>query len=281
MRIAPLLLLTLALCSCSHLAGRVAARMTSNLSAAVLNQNDPATVRDGAPAYLLLIDGLIEGSPENAELLLIGASLYGAYATTFVEDPDRAGRLGDRARQYGLRALCVDNKPLCRAVDSPFEEFRSKLIYIGPRDVALLYGFASSWAVWVQTNSNDWNAIAQIPKIEAAMRRVVDLDDGHAAGGAHLYLGVLMTLRPASLGGRPEEGRQHFERAVELSEGMNLMVKVLYARQYARLVFARELHDRLLLEVVEADPKAPELTLSNVLAQQEARDLLDAADDYF
>ena len=72
-----------------------------------------------------------------------------------------------------------------------------------------------------------------------------------------------------------------FERAVELSGGRNLMAKVLFAEYYARLVFDRPLHDRLLEEVVAADPEEPGLTLSNTLAQEQARQLLDDADDYF
>jgi len=113
------------------------------------------------------------------------------------------------------------------------------------------------------------------------MLRVVELDESTEDGGAHLYLGVLFTQRPASLGGKPEQAREHFERAIELSQGKNLMAKVYYARQYARLVFDRPLHDRLLGEVVAADPEAPGLTLSNTLAQQQARVLLADADDYF
>ena len=34
------------------------------------------------------------------------------------------------------------------------------------------------------------------------------------------------------------------------------MAKVIYAEQYAKLVFDKELHDRLLTEVVNADPVA-------------------------
>jgi hypothetical protein len=68
---------------------------------------------------------------------------------------------------------------------------------------------------------------------------------------------------------------------VALSGGRNLMVKVLYARQYARLVFDRPLHDRLLREVVEADPEAAGLVLGNTLAQEQARRLLAEADEYF
>jgi hypothetical protein len=59
------------------------------------------------------------------------------------------------------------------------------------------------------------------------------------------------------------------------------MTQVLYARHYARLVFDRPLHDSLLREVMDADPQAPGLTLANTLAREQARRLLDDADDYF
>jgi hypothetical protein len=58
-------------------------------------------------------------------------------------------------------------------------------------------------------------------------------------------------------------------------------VKVEYARRYARLVFDRELHDRLLREVIDAPAEAPNLTLFNVLAKQQAHELLQSAEDYF
>ena len=66
-----------------------------------------------------------------------------------------------------------------------------------------------------------------------------------------------------------------FERAIRYSDGRDLIVQVEFARQYARLVFDQELHDRLLREVLAADPNQPGLTLSNILAQQQARELLD------
>ena len=47
------------------------------------------TVADGLPAYLLLLDGLIMGDPENSALLLSAARLYGTYAGGFVADSER------------------------------------------------------------------------------------------------------------------------------------------------------------------------------------------------
>jgi hypothetical protein len=76
-------------------------------------------------------------------------------------------------------------------------------------------------------------------------------------------------------------GRAFFEKAIELSAGQDLTAKVEFARGYARLLYDRELHDRLLREVLAAPVSAPGQTLFNTLAKQDAQRLLDTADDYF
>ena len=57
--------------------------------------------------------------------------------------------------------------------------------------------------------------------------------------------------------------------------------KTLMAEYYARLVFDQALHDRLLSEVLAADPAEPGFTLTNVLAQERAKALVDSGKDYF
>jgi hypothetical protein len=47
------------------------------------------------------------------------------------------------------------------------------------------------------------------------------------------------------------------------------------------MVFDRDLHDNLLKTVLAAPTEAPGLTLINTLAQQQAQQLLDSANDYF
>ncbi len=266
---------------CATLLGSATESLTDDLSTAILSQDDPELVRQGAPSFLLMLDGLIEGSPENEQLLLVGARLYGAYAGAFVSDEARLARLTARALEYGRRALCLRDADLCAALDAPFEQFEAALARTDADDVPALYGFGGAWAGWLQARSGNWAAVAEVPKLEALMERIVALDDAWDGGGAHLYLGVLYCQRPASLGGKPDAGRRHFERALELSGGRDLMAKVLFADSYARLVFDRPLHDRLLEEVLAADPRAPDWTLSNVLAQEQARTLLDGSDEYF
>jgi hypothetical protein len=91
----------------------------------------------------------------------------------------------------------------------------------------------------------------------------------------------MRSLVPPTLGGKPERGRAHFERAIALSQGRNLMAQVEFAQRYARLTLDRPLHDQLLNDVVAADPVEPGLTLSNVLAQARATEMLASASQYF
>ncbi|MEP6939241.1 MAG: TRAP transporter TatT component family protein [Rudaea sp.] len=276
--------LLLAVCltaACGSVMRRATQQFSDNLTTAILDEDDIGTARDGVPAYLVLIDGLIEGDPQNPATLLAGAKLYGAYAGGFVDDADRAKRMAGRAYSYAQRALCIREPKLCAALASPFEVFSEALKQADPKDLSTLYGFGAAWAGKIEVDSGDWNAIADLPKLQALLTRVNEIDPTYDNGGASLYLGVINSLRPASLGGKPDDGKAFFEKALTLSGGRNQMVRVLYAQFYARLVFDRALHDRLLNEVLAADPVAPRLTLINMLAKRKAKVLLESGKDFF
>ncbi|MBT2969791.1 MAG: hypothetical protein B6D72_16690 [gamma proteobacterium symbiont of Ctena orbiculata] len=254
-------------------------RLASNLSSAMLNQTDPEIVRHGAPAYLLLLDSLIEENPDDPTLLYAGARLYSAYAGGLVTDSERKKGLTQKALAYAGRGLCQRQPAICELAPKPYEQFFEAVQRVDSEDMEGLYLYATSWAGWIEARSDDWNAVADLAKAEAMLQHVVLQDPGYERGRAQLYLGVIRSQIPPTLGGKPEIGRQHFEQAISYSSGEDLMAKLEFARHYARLVFDKTLHDRLLNEVIDADPVKPGLTLSNVMAQQQARELL--TDDYF
>ena len=59
------------------------------------------------------------------------------------------------------------------------------------------------------------------------------------------------------------------------------MTKVFLSHLYARLELEQELHDRLLNEVLAANPVVPGNTLINTYAQRQAALLLAESVDYF
>ena len=259
----------------------VTSRVTEGLTSAVLDHNDPETVREGAPAYLLMVDAMIAGDPDNTGLLIAGAQLYSSYTSGFVSDQERASRLAERGRSYGWRGLCEVESATCDSWQLPFADFQHIIDGVQARHVPALFAAGASWATWVQVNRADWLAVADKARVEAIMLRVTDLDEDYRDGAAYTYLGVLNSIIPAALGGKPEQGREDFERSIELAQGRDLMTKVLLAKEYARMVFDRELHDRLLHEVIKADPNVPGLVLLNSMAQAQARILLAESDAYF
>jgi uncharacterized protein YceK len=275
------LLVSLSLSGCSTLVSSVTQSFAQDLSAAILNNEDLDMVRDGAPSYLILVDSLVARSPEDAYMLQQSAKLHSAYAAAFVINEQRSKLLHDKAKKQALAAVCIGVKNACNLDQRSFRDFAEWVERRKLRDVPQLYDLAVTWAGWVRANSDDFNAIAELARVKALMLKVAALDASYDSGGVYLYLGVLETLFPPAMGGKPEVGRKYFEQAIALSEGQNLMAKVLFAEQYARLVFDRELHDVLLTEVMAAPVAADGLTLMNTVAKEQAQKLLDSADDYF
>jgi len=267
---------------CGTVISSVSADMADSLSTAILNQDDPQLVRDALPSYLLLLDSLVSSDPENPDTLGAAAKLYAAYGATLVSDADRARSLTTRAREYGTRALCAADNSACELQGIQFDAYASIINSVDEDAVEALHTYSLATLAWIRTHADDYKALAALPRVEVALQRVMQLEpNGDLAPSTCMYLGVLNTLRPASLGGQPELGREWFERGIALSAGRDLAIKVEYARSYARLLYDRELHDRLLNEVLAAEVEQQDLVLSNQLARAQAIELLQSADEYF
>lgn len=264
---------------CASLMSSVTSQMASDLGETILDSNDPKTVEQGIPAYLLMVDSFLRSDPHNPSLLIAASTLNGSFVL-FV-DESRARLLSQKSLDYALQAVCIEMRQLCNPGGIAFNEFASLVDELEEKHLAYIYPLAVSWIGWIQVNSDDWNAVAQLSRARVLMEKVIHLDPEYERGSAQLYMGGLETLLPASMGGKPEKGRMHFEKALQISEGRNQMVRVVYARQYARLVFDQVLHDRLLREVIDAEPEAHGLTLINTLAREEAKKLLSESADYF
>lgn len=269
------------LSGCTMIISSATNNLANNLSSTILNSNDPQTVADGAPAYLLLVSSFLNDGADDEALLRTSATLHSAYASVFIKDKARASKMSAKAFDYARQAVCLSNVELCQMRKMPFDALQKSLSKLNKNDVANWYVLGTSWSGWIQANSKDWNAVADLARVKIIFARLLELDPTYKQGGVHLYLAVLSTLLPPALGGKPEIGRAHFEKAIALSNSKNLMAKVLFAEKYAKLIFNKKLHDKLLNEVLAADPIAKDLTLMNTLAQEKATELLAASAEYF
>ncbi|MBK7042405.1 MAG: hypothetical protein IPH50_00990 [Rhodanobacteraceae bacterium] len=162
------------LTGCAAVVQRAADGLSTGLTQGISNHDDVDTVAAGLPAYLLLLDGLIERDSRNPVLLLSAAKLYGTYAGGFVADAGRVKRLSDRSFAYAKRGICARDESFCRQFDDPdFDRFNTFVgEHVGRDDVDAAYVLASSWIGWLRADTADYSRIADLPRIETLLNRV-------------------------------------------------------------------------------------------------------------
>ena len=247
--------------------------------ASVVNMsNDVELMRDGLPAGLIQMDGFIKSAP-NDKLLLKAAESYFGYAFSFVEDVNkpRASALYLKAREYALRVLRKN-----RQFDEQAPDLKDMLAKCGKHDVPALYWTASSWLAWIGLNLNKPEAMMDLPKVEAMLQRVVELDEKFYYGTSHMMLGSIYAGQPKNMGGNPEKANKHFQRAFELSGSKLLVVQLMYAKFYAVQIQDKALFVKTLSEIIATPVDSfPERNLANEVAKRKAKDLLEKADTLF
>ena len=250
------------------------------------NRNsDIDMVRAAMPAMLIQMDGFIRVSPENRYLLTSAAEANLGYAFLFVEDTDkpRAMQLYIKARDYAFRNLSM-NKTFKQALEQDdIQVFTVALKTIHKRDIAPLYFATNAWLSWINlAHSDNSAALNDLPKVEAMMDRVLELDDTFYHGGIHALMAANFVSRPEMFGGQPEQAKDHFNEAFEISESKYLLWYFLYAKYYAVQINDKELFETTLNKILSApDDILPEEAFVNGAVKLKAKELLGHVDDYF
>lgn len=270
------LALLFSLSSCSSLMTGMIEPTVGNLQ----KETDLDLVCEGAPAYLLMIDSMIASDPDNPALLQMGAKSYSASVAAMTEcgaKTDRLAALADKARLYGTTLLGRD---LPLAPKDSIGDLNQALQGMETSKVPELFWGALGWTTWIRQQHGTPASIADSVKVERIMLRLEELDDTFQQGSIHLFFGAYYAAKPPMFGGRPDLSRMHFEKALAISHHSFLLIQTTYAETYARLTMDKELHDRMLKEVLDFPlNKAPDLALSNQIAKRKAKRLL--ADGFF
>lgn len=277
------LLVLLAIGGCASVVDRATSQFADDLEAAILAYNEPSTVGQGLPAYLLLLEARLQSRPDDATLRLTTARLTSSYASLFVDrlDPDAVDRLHRRALDHARIGACGQTRRLCGLGEEDFDGFDARLQSLRPSDIDAAYVLATTWTGWIDAHSSDFNALADLPRVEAVLAWIAEREPRYDDGAVWLYLAVLNSQRPPAAGGQPRKARRYFELAEQHSQGRNLLVKVLMADSYARLLFDRELYVRLLEQVMDADIDDPDYQLVNQVARTRAQRLLNQTEAIF
>lgn len=275
------------LCGCSSLKTKIMLSnlkpIRQNMKVAVNRNSDIEMVKQAMPAALIQLDGFIEMAPDNKELLVAGAESYSGYAFAFVEDEDpvRAAKLYRKARDYALRAL-KQNDEFNDAFDKQLGDYEAAVATFEKEDAPALFYAANTWFKWITYNLEDPETLMDIPRAEALMFRVLEVDENFQYGTPHAMVGAYYAARSKTLGGQPEKAKEHFQRAFEISDSKFLVFHLLYARFYTVQIQDEELFAETLNGVINAPENLlPEKNLANEIARKKARTLLAKKDEFF
>jgi predicted anti-sigma-YlaC factor YlaD len=259
------------------------------------SDDDPELVKAAVPFSLKLMESLLAENPRHEGLLLATTRGFTQYAYAFVqedadetEDKDlaaaeqmrgRARRLYLRARNYGLRGLDVRHKGFEKALRaSP----KAAVTVATTKDVPLLYWTAISWAAAISLSKDNPDLIAEMPCVEAMMDRALALNEAFDDGAIHTYLITYEMSRPNGAGDPAARSRQHFERAVALSNGQQAGPMVSFAEAVCVQKQDLKQFESLLKQALAINPDAkPEWRLANLVTQRRAKWLLDRTDQLF
>ena len=294
-RAAVVLLAVTALGGCSLRSMAVNAVMPALANPAVyLSEEDPEVARDALPFLLKTIESILDADPEHPDALLFANTGFLLYASAFLQaDAEiaewddyelaaglnaRAHRMYLRARDYGLRHAELEHPGIAaRLQDDP----AAAAAVFDAEDVESLYYLGGAWMLGISLGLEQPALVADLPAARALLDRALELDEDYERGALHAAFITLESVGEA-MGGSYARAREHFARAVELSDGLDAGPYVALATGVAIAEENREEFRELLETAVAIDPdEQPENRLLNLIAQKRARVLLDHIDDLF
>lgn len=267
----------------------------ANSGTTFASDNDPDFVGQAVPFSLKLIEGLLAESPKHRGLLYAAASGFTQYSYVWVQQPAdetesidlekstalrvRARNLYLRAKEYGLRGIEAKHPNFASALrEHPPEALRRT----NKADVPLLYWTAVAWGAAISLSKDHPEIVAEQPQVEALIDRAYALDPDFEHGVIDQFLISYESARQGAKGDFAERSKQHFDRAVRLSDGQLASPFVSFAESVSVQKQNRKEFESLLQQALAINPDSrPEWRLSNLIMQRRARWLLSREDELF
>src|SRR5690606_29696867 len=239
-------------CNMTQLAVETQAEVMEQAFPAIEEQTDYEFAREGIPANLVQIDGLLKVQPDNERLLMLATQGFCSYAYGFVEDDmQRAEFAGDleasdryrararemylKARDYGLSLLRLRQSDFPEELPRDPDQLKKVLneLFTDAEDAPALFWTGNAWGSAINISRDDPLLVADLPFTTVFVERSVELDEKYYHAAGHVFLGVANSALGESMGGDPEKGRQHLEKALSLTGRKATLVQVNYAQAYA------------------------------------------------
>ena len=288
-------------CSAKHVAVDQVASMVDTGMAAFEADDDMEMLKSAFPGNIKLLEALLVNQPDNYNMHVLLARLYGSYAFAFpetemevaglVEDDEEYGpdptalraaadRYYRKGAAYALSALELKHPGISESLRDKDLSTQS-IMGLGAGDVPALFWYGFNLGAHVNLNKNSVRALAQAHLAVKAMQRVITLDPAYYHGGAHLFFMVWYGSRSPMMGGSQDKAKTHYQAARAIAGRKLFLADLYYARFCLYQAGEREAFLETLEQVAASKDKVPELRMLNTVAAVRATAYMEAVDDFF
>ncbi|MCK4411966.1 MAG: hypothetical protein KAY32_00345 [Candidatus Eisenbacteria sp.] len=266
----------------------LAVHMTAPVIEAALIESfasrDRETVRQGIPGQLLLLRGLCRSDPGHLGVWTTTVQLYASHAMFFVEpeDPDWAVALYGEGKDLGLRFL-MRKDWFAEAWNAGPDSLRAEIERRRPVDLGpLMMWTAACLGQYVLYNQDRPRVMLDLPYVHVLLDASMVLSEKYFYGMPYVIKGILLALVPQGYGGNLEESDRYFQKAMAIAHRRFLLQQVLYARHCCAAALDEECFVTALEEVLAApEDLLPEMRFVNVVAREQAREMLERREEFF
>ena len=197
---------------------------------------------------------------------------------THLEGDERLA-VWDKAVSAGKRCVAI-NGDFVGLLEKGDETEQTAVRVLKAEDAPCLYWTSTALGKWAKMQGLG-TTLKHIGTVEAYMRRVTELTPTYFYNAPDRYWGAYFALIPSFKGQDLNKSKTHLEASLAGSP-QYLPTKVVYADAWAVASQDKATYQRLLEEVISADPgDDADCRAENVAAIEQAKKLLAQADDRF
>ncbi|OQX61594.1 MAG: hypothetical protein B5M56_08615 [Desulfococcus sp. 4484_241] len=277
-RVLPLFVLVVAIMTasgCTHMMRTgitIAHPALENMETSLFREGNLELAREGLPGTIMLLNGMLETSPDDMLLLTMAVKAYvGLGMMIEDESPNRATALYARGTEFGIRAL-KHNRCFRKALENGERISEAVRCIKSEKYLPALVWTLASMGANVLLNVDDPMIAIDLGNVRAMASQAVSIDSDYFYGFANLFVGVANSMLPPAFGGDREKAKKAFDAISKMNDGKFLLSKVYYARFY--VTDSNEAR-QIWQSVADApDRLIPEIELINQIAKAKARHYL-------
>ncbi|MDY6906203.1 MAG: TRAP transporter TatT component family protein [Thermodesulfobacteriota bacterium] len=240
-----------------------------DIETSIFQQQNLELAKAGLPGTIMLVEGLLETSPDDPLLLTLTAKAYIALGFMIEdESPAQATALYSRATECGIAALKHHRRFRNALKDGSSVAEAAKTVKSKKFLPALMWT-ATGMGANVLLNVGDPMIAVDLGNVDALVKQVNQIDSNYFYGFAHMFMGITNSMLPAAFGGDKDRAKKEFETVFKMNDGKFLLPTFFFVKFY---LTDEDTQLKTLRKVIDApDGLMPDIALMNQIAKAKAR----------